>query len=96
MPRTPLQGEPTALPSPGWISGTGKAGGSEREKGWKGKGEWERSKRGERWGEKENGTKGRKEEGKEKKGKGREEFCALVIFVFYSALLLPTLTLEYS
>ena len=96
MPRTPLQGEPTALPCPGWISGTGKAGGSEREKGWKGKGEWERSKRGERWGEKENGTKGRKEEGKEKKGKGREEFCALVIFVFYSALLLPTLTLEYS
>jgi len=80
--------------------GTGKAGevrqrrdGKERASGK----ERERSKRGERWGEKENGTKGRKEgEEKRKKGREREEFCAVVIFVFYSALLLPTLTLEYS
>ena len=60
--------------------GNRKGRGSEREKEWKGKGEWERSKRGERWGEKENGTKGRKKE-KRKKGRGREEFCAVVVFV---------------
>jgi len=68
--------------------GNRKGRGSEREKEWKGKGEWERSKRGERWGEKENGTKGRKEEGKEKKGKGKGEIlCSCDFCVLFSIAL---------
>ena len=70
MPRTPLQGEPTALPSPGWISGTGKAGevrerrdGKERASGKEVNGEKGGEKR--RMGQRE----GRK---KEKRKKGRE------------------------